>query len=137
VLGDRANRSCRGRSRQKRPELWLPVAFTVFPGEIYQAPRSWAEKIYFNLICFNEASKGGHFAAWEEPQLFGEELRAAFRSLRGPHPGLPVTRLVHHLATQPETRHVLPGRWALMISCAPATAPPQIPLRRTRSHLKR
>jgi pimeloyl-ACP methyl ester carboxylesterase len=60
----------------------LPVAFSVFPGEIFQAPRSWVEKVYPNLIYFNELDKGGHFAAWEEPQLFAEELRAAFRSLR-------------------------------------------------------
>jgi pimeloyl-ACP methyl ester carboxylesterase len=64
------------------PKLSLPVAFTVFPDEIFKAPRSWAEKVYPNLIYFNEAPKGGHFAAWEEPQLFSEELRAAFRSLR-------------------------------------------------------
>jgi pimeloyl-ACP methyl ester carboxylesterase len=69
-------------SGQKPPELKLPVAFTVFPGEIFQAPRSWAEKVYPNLIYFNEAQKGGHFAAWEQPQLFSEELRAGFRSLR-------------------------------------------------------
>jgi pimeloyl-ACP methyl ester carboxylesterase len=67
---------------QKPPELSLPVAFTVFPGEIFQTPRSWAEKVYPNLIYFNEVDKGGHFAAWEEPELFSEELRAAFRSLR-------------------------------------------------------
>jgi pimeloyl-ACP methyl ester carboxylesterase len=60
----------------------IPVAVSVFPGEQYQAPRSWAEKAYPNLIYFNEVDKGGHFAAWEEPQLFSEELRAAFRSLR-------------------------------------------------------
>jgi pimeloyl-ACP methyl ester carboxylesterase len=60
----------------------IPVAVTVFPGEQYQAPRSWAEQAYPNLIYFNEVDKGGHFAAWEEPQLFTEELRAAFRSLR-------------------------------------------------------
>jgi pimeloyl-ACP methyl ester carboxylesterase len=60
----------------------IPVAVTVFPGEQYQAPRSWAERAYPNLIYFNEADKGGHFAAWEQPQLFTEELRAAFRSLR-------------------------------------------------------
>jgi len=60
----------------------LPVAFTVFPGEIFQAPRSWVEKVYPNLISFNEVDRGGHFAAWEEPQLFAEEIRAAFRSLR-------------------------------------------------------
>jgi pimeloyl-ACP methyl ester carboxylesterase len=67
---------------EKPPEISLPVAFTVFPGEIFQAPRSWAEKVYPNLIYFNEAERGGHFAAWEEPQLFAEEMRAAFRSLR-------------------------------------------------------
>jgi pimeloyl-ACP methyl ester carboxylesterase len=60
----------------------IPVAMTVFPGEQYQAPRSWAEKAYPNLIYFNEVDKGGHFAAWEQPQLFSEEVRAAFRSLR-------------------------------------------------------
>jgi pimeloyl-ACP methyl ester carboxylesterase len=67
---------------EKPPELSLPVAFTVFPGEIFQAPRSWAEKVYPNLIYFNEAERGGHFAAWEEPQLFADEMRAAFRSVR-------------------------------------------------------
>jgi pimeloyl-ACP methyl ester carboxylesterase len=60
----------------------IPVAVSVFPGEQYQAPRSWAEKAYPNLIYFNEVDRGGHFAAWEQPQLFSEELRAAFRSLR-------------------------------------------------------
>jgi pimeloyl-ACP methyl ester carboxylesterase len=60
----------------------IPVAVTVFPGEQYQAPRSWAEQAYPNLIYFNQVDKGGHFAAWEQPQLFSEELRAAFRSLR-------------------------------------------------------
>jgi hypothetical protein len=69
-------------SGEKPPELKLPVAFTVFPGEIFQAPRSWAEKVYPNLIYFNEAERGGHFAAWEEPELFSEEIRAAFRSVR-------------------------------------------------------
>ena len=60
----------------------IPVAVSIFPGEQYEAPRSWAEKAYPNLIYFNEVDKGGHFAAWEEPQLFSEEVRAAFRSLR-------------------------------------------------------
>src|SRR5437016_2012346 len=69
-------------SGEKSPELSLPVAFTVFPNEIFQAPRSWAEEVYPNLIYFNEADKGGHFAAWEEPELFASEVRAAFRSLR-------------------------------------------------------
>jgi pimeloyl-ACP methyl ester carboxylesterase len=67
---------------QKPPEVSLPVAFTVFPGEIFQAPRSWAEEVYPNLVYFNEVDRGGHFAAWEEPELFTEELRAGFRSLR-------------------------------------------------------
>jgi pimeloyl-ACP methyl ester carboxylesterase len=60
----------------------IPVAVTVFPGEQYQAPRSWAEQAYPNLIYFNEVDRGGHFAAWEQPVLFSEEIRAAFRSLR-------------------------------------------------------
>src|SRR5215469_16800555 len=69
-------------SGKKPPELKLPVGFTVFPGEIFRAPRSWAEKVYPNLIYFHEADRGGHFAAWEEPALFSEEIRAAFRPLR-------------------------------------------------------
>jgi pimeloyl-ACP methyl ester carboxylesterase len=60
----------------------IPVAVTVFPGEQYQAPRNWAEQAYPNLIYFNEVDKGGHFAAWEEPELFSTEIRAAFRGLR-------------------------------------------------------
>ncbi|WP_395397118.1 epoxide hydrolase family protein [Novosphingobium sp. BL-8A] len=60
----------------------MPVAITVFPGEIFRAPKTWAERCYTKLFYFNEASNGGHFAAWEQPQLFAEELRAAFRSLR-------------------------------------------------------
>lgn len=67
---------------QKTNDIKIPVAVTVFPGEIYQAPKSWTEKSYKNLIYFNEVSKGGHFASWEEPQLFTEELRAAFKSLK-------------------------------------------------------
>jgi pimeloyl-ACP methyl ester carboxylesterase len=69
-------------SGQAPPEVSLPVGFTTFPGEIWRTPRSWAEKAYPNLTYFNEVEKGGHFAAWEEPELFSEELRAAFRSLR-------------------------------------------------------
>jgi pimeloyl-ACP methyl ester carboxylesterase len=60
----------------------IPVAVTVFPGEQYQAPRSWTERAYAKLIYYNRAEKGGHFAAWEQPQIFAAELRAAFRSLR-------------------------------------------------------
>ena len=59
----------------------IPVAVTVFPSEQYQAPRSWTEEAYPNLIYFNEVDRGGHFAAWEEPELFAAEVRAAFRSL--------------------------------------------------------
>src|SRR6266540_3154457 len=61
----------------------IPVAVTVFPGEQYQAPRSWTERAYPKLIYYNHVDKGGHFAAWEQPLLFSEELRAAFKSLRG------------------------------------------------------
>jgi pimeloyl-ACP methyl ester carboxylesterase len=70
------------KSGQTPPKLSLPVAFTVFPSELIQAPRSWAEKVYPKLIYFNEVEKGGHFAAWEQPEVFSEEMRAAFRSLR-------------------------------------------------------
>ena len=63
-------------------DIKIPAAITVFPGEIYQAPRSWAEKAYHNLIYYNKVDKGGHFAAWEQPDLFTSELRAAFRTLR-------------------------------------------------------
>jgi pimeloyl-ACP methyl ester carboxylesterase len=64
------------------PAVSIPVGFTTFPGEIFQAPRSWVERLYLRVSYFNEAPRGGHFAAWEEPQLFTEELRAAFGSLR-------------------------------------------------------
>ena len=70
-------------SGQAPPPVSLPaVGFTVFPGEIFRAPRSWVEYAYPNVTYFNEVDKGGHFAAWEEPQVFSEELRAAFGSLR-------------------------------------------------------
>jgi pimeloyl-ACP methyl ester carboxylesterase len=69
-------------SGQAPPEVSIPVGFTTFPGEIWRTPRSWAEKAYPNLTYFNEVEKGGHFAAWEEPELFSEEMRAAFRPLR-------------------------------------------------------
>ena len=70
---------------QKTNEISLPVAITVFPGEVYRAPETWARRAYRNLIYFNEVDKGGHFAAWEQPELFSAELRAAFRSLRPAH----------------------------------------------------
>jgi pimeloyl-ACP methyl ester carboxylesterase len=60
----------------------IPVAVTAFPDELYQAPRSWAERAYPKLVYFNKAEKGGHFAAWEQPQTFAREMRAAFRSVR-------------------------------------------------------
>jgi pimeloyl-ACP methyl ester carboxylesterase len=63
-------------------DISLPAAITVFPGEIYQAPRSWAERSYHQLIYYNKVDKGGHFAAWEQPELFAGEIRAAFRSRR-------------------------------------------------------
>ena len=69
-------------SGQAPPEVSVPVGFTTFPGEIWRTPRSWVEAVYPNLTYFNEVDRGGHFAAWEEPQLFSEEVRAAFRSLR-------------------------------------------------------
>jgi len=65
-----------------RPDVKLPVGFTTFPGEIFRAPRSWVEKSYPNVTYFNEVGKGGHFAAWEEPELFATEIRAAFKPLR-------------------------------------------------------
>ena len=69
-------------SGQKPPDITVPTGFTVFPQELFQAPRAWAEKVYPNLTYFNEAPKGGHFAAWEEPQVFSEEVRASFRTVR-------------------------------------------------------
>jgi pimeloyl-ACP methyl ester carboxylesterase len=67
---------------QKTAEITLPVAITVFPDDVYRAPETWARRAYKNLIYFNEVDKGGHFAAWEQPELFAAELRAAFRPLR-------------------------------------------------------
>jgi pimeloyl-ACP methyl ester carboxylesterase len=64
------------------PASSIPFAFTTFPGEIWRTPRSWVEASYPNVVYFNEVDRGGHFAAWEEPELFAEEMRAAFRSLR-------------------------------------------------------
>lgn len=67
---------------QKTQDIAIPVAVTVFPGEIYRAPKSWTEAAYPSLIYFNEVDKGGHFAAWEQPKLYAAELRSAFKSLR-------------------------------------------------------
>ena len=68
---------------QKTADISLPVAITVFPNEVYQAPETWARRAYPNLVYFHEVDKGGHFAAWEEPELLAAEMRAAFRPLRG------------------------------------------------------
>jgi len=67
---------------QKTGEISVPVAITVFPDDVYRAPETWARRAYRNLIYYHEVDKGGHFAAWEQPELFSAELRAAFRSLR-------------------------------------------------------
>jgi pimeloyl-ACP methyl ester carboxylesterase len=66
----------------KAVDISILAAITVFPGEIYRAPRSWADRSYHNLIYFHAVDKGGHFAAWEQPELFSIEIRAVFRSLR-------------------------------------------------------
>jgi pimeloyl-ACP methyl ester carboxylesterase len=69
---------------QKTAEISLPVAITIFPEDVYRPPETWARRAYRNLIYFHEVDKGGHFAAWEQPELFSAELRAAFSSLRQP-----------------------------------------------------
>jgi pimeloyl-ACP methyl ester carboxylesterase len=69
-------------SGQAPPPVAVPVGFTTFPGEIFAAPRSWVETVYPDLAYFNEVDRGGHFPAWEEPELFSTEVRAAFSSLR-------------------------------------------------------
>ncbi|MEV0718729.1 epoxide hydrolase family protein [Asanoa sp. NPDC050611] len=69
-------------SGQPPPPVRVPVAFTTFPGELFPAPRSWVEAVYPDPLYFNEVDRGGHFAAWEEPELFATEVRAAFRPLR-------------------------------------------------------
>jgi pimeloyl-ACP methyl ester carboxylesterase len=67
---------------QKTNEIAIPVAITVFPDEVVRAQESWARRAFRNLVYFNEVDRGGHFAAWEEPELFATELRAAFKTLR-------------------------------------------------------
>jgi pimeloyl-ACP methyl ester carboxylesterase len=71
-----------GAGQAPPPDAGIPAAFTTFPGEIWRTPRSWVEQSYSNVVYFNEVDKGGHFAAWEEPETFTNELRAAFRTLR-------------------------------------------------------
>ncbi len=77
-----AGRSPAFSATEKTSQIKLPVAITVFPGENYRAPETWARRAYPNLVYFNEVDRGGHFAAWEQPALFAQELRAAFRTLR-------------------------------------------------------
>jgi pimeloyl-ACP methyl ester carboxylesterase len=71
-----------GAAGQAPPPVAVPVGYTNFPGEVFPAPRSWVEVVFPSLAYFNEPDRGGHFAAWEEPELFSDEVRAAFRSLR-------------------------------------------------------
>jgi pimeloyl-ACP methyl ester carboxylesterase len=79
---NRASGSIIVAAAQKTAEIAVPVAITVFPDDVYRPPESWARRAYHNLIYFHEVDKGGHFAAWEQPELFAAELRAAFRTLR-------------------------------------------------------
>jgi pimeloyl-ACP methyl ester carboxylesterase len=75
-------RAAKASFKNPPPHVKLPVAYTVFPDELFQAPHHWAKHAYHNLVYYNEAPKGGHFAAWEEPDIFSQEMRAAFASLR-------------------------------------------------------
>jgi pimeloyl-ACP methyl ester carboxylesterase len=75
-------RAAKASFKNPPPHVKLPVAYTVFPDELFQAPRHWVKHAYHNLVYYNQATKGGHFAAWEEPQIFAQEMRAAFASLR-------------------------------------------------------
>jgi pimeloyl-ACP methyl ester carboxylesterase len=76
------NRAAAASFKDPPPHVKLPVGFTVFPDELFQAPRHWVKHAYHDLMYFNAAARGGHFAAWEEPEIFAEELRAAFKPLR-------------------------------------------------------
>lgn len=82
---ENGGRSAIASAAWKTNEISLPVAITVFPEDVYRAPETWARRAYRNLIYFHEVDKGGHFAAWEQPELFAAELRAAFRSIRPVH----------------------------------------------------
>jgi pimeloyl-ACP methyl ester carboxylesterase len=79
------NKAAAASFKNPPPHMRLPAGFTVFPDELFQAPRHWVKHAYHHLVYFNEAEKGGHFAAWEEPEIFAEEMRAAFRPLRDDH----------------------------------------------------
>ena len=82
IYWENRGRNLTSASAQKTSEIKVPVAVTVFPDEVYRPPKTWAERAFPKLIYFNEADRGGHFAAWEHPELFATELRAAFRTLR-------------------------------------------------------
>lgn len=82
IYWENKGRGITSAAAQKTAEISIPVAITVFAEEVYRAPETWARRAYRNLIYFNEVPKGGHFAAWEQPQLFTQEMRAAFKSLR-------------------------------------------------------
>jgi pimeloyl-ACP methyl ester carboxylesterase len=82
IYWENGGRSVTSAAAQKSAEISLPVAITVFPDEVYRSPETWARRAYPNLVYFHEADKGGHFAAWEEPEIFAAELRAAYKSLR-------------------------------------------------------
>jgi hypothetical protein len=86
---------------QAPPPMAVPVGFTTFPGEVFAAPRSWVERVYPGIAYFNEVDRGGHFAAWEEPDLFSTEVRAAFRPLRTPE--IP-SRVADHVPAVSGTR---------------------------------
>jgi pimeloyl-ACP methyl ester carboxylesterase len=75
-------RAAKASFKDPPPHVKLPVGYTVFPDELFQAPRHWVKHAYHDLVYFNEAERGGHFAAWEEPEIFAAEMRAAFRALR-------------------------------------------------------
>ena len=79
-----SGRWCPGDSGPLRnaADVWVPPAVSAFPGENYQAPRSWTQQAYHNLIYYNQPGQGGHFAAWEQPQIFAAEVRAGLRPLR-------------------------------------------------------
>ena len=76
------NKAASASFKDPPPHVKLPVGFTVFPDELFQAPRHWVKHAYHHLVYYNEAARGGHFAAWEEPEIFAEEMRAAFRPMR-------------------------------------------------------
>jgi pimeloyl-ACP methyl ester carboxylesterase len=82
IYWENAGRGVTSAAAQMTDQISIPVAITVFPDEVYRAPESWARRAYRNLIYFHQAEHGGHFAAWEFPELFAAELRAAFKSLR-------------------------------------------------------